>query len=151
MALQAPIDRDTHRSLRAAVLAHRQSERRRWFPVTLHGGTIGAATSLVHHTEDPHVPHDAGLRIDVALGLLQHVMRRPGRPLVWMTRPGELSVHDADLVWGAAVRHAATAAGLVPGDLVVVTRRGWFDPVSGVRREWLRLRGPRGPAPADPS
>jgi hypothetical protein len=48
-------------------------------------------------------------------------------------------VEDVDLDWGRAVRWAADALGRTDA-VVVVTRHGWFDPVSGVRREWRRLR-----------
>ena len=80
-----------------------------------------------------------GLRADLALALLGRAARPTPRPCVWLTRPGDLVVEDADLDWGRAVRWAAAALGRTD-DLVVVTRRGWFDPVSGVRREWRRLR-----------
>ena len=46
---------------------------------------------------------------------------------------------DLDLAWVQAVRAAGAEAG-VELTLVVVTRKGWFDPRSGVRREWKRLR-----------
>jgi hypothetical protein len=61
------------------------------------------------------------------------------RPSLWLTRPGELSVHDDDLRWLGPTAWAGASLGC-PVRLVVVTRRGWFDPVSGVRREWRRLR-----------
>ena len=67
------------------------------------------------------------------------------RPVVWLTRPGELSVHDDDLRWLGPVAWACGSVG-EPIGLVVVTRRGWFDPVSGVRREWRRLRPRHRPA-----
>jgi hypothetical protein len=59
--------------------------------------------------------------------------------VLWLTRPGELSPHDDDLRWLGPATWACAALG-VPVGLVVVTRRGWFDPVSDVRREWRRLR-----------
>jgi hypothetical protein len=68
------------------------------------------------------------------------------RPVLWLTRPGELSPHDDDLRWLGPTAWASQALGAHVG-LVVVTRRGWFDPVSGVRREWRRLRPRQGPAP----
>ena len=67
------------------------------------------------------------------------------RPALWLTRPGELSPHDDDLRWLGPAAWAAQALGM-PVGLVVVTRRGWFDPVSDVRREWRRLRPRRRPA-----
>ena len=82
---------------------------------------------------------DAGLRADIALALLRRAGASTPRPLVWLTRPGELSAHDEDLLWLGPVSWAVAALGQHASP-VVVTRRGWFDPVSGVRREWRRLR-----------
>jgi hypothetical protein len=135
MALQAPIDRHTHLALRAAVLELREGERRQRFPARLHAGLPGPTCPRVT------VPAGAGsgLRADLAVALLARGAAQASRPCVWLTRPGELAVEDADLEWGWAVRWAAGALGRTD-TLVVVTRRGWFDPVSGVRREWRRLR-----------
>jgi hypothetical protein len=135
VTLQAPIDRHTHRVLRAAVLELVEGEPRRRFPTALHAGVPGRS---VRHVEAPALP-DAGLRADVALALLLHSPATGRPPLLWLTRPGELSPHDDDLRWLGPARWAASSLGL-PTGLVVVTRRGWFDPVSGVRREWRRLR-----------
>ena len=60
-------------------------------------------------------------------------------PMLWLTRSGPLEAGDLDLAWLAAARSASAEAG-VDLMLVVVTRRGWFDPRSGVRRVWQRLR-----------
>ncbi len=135
MALQAPINRHTHRILRAATLQLIEGETRRHFPSTLHAGEPGHS---VRHVEDPPAP-DAGLRADVALALLQQGARLTPHPCLWLTRPGELSPHDDDLRWLGPTEWAGACLGS-PVRLVVVTRRGWFDPVSGVRREWRRLR-----------
>ncbi|HSU01214.1 MAG TPA: hypothetical protein VLK03_01585 [Nocardioides sp.] len=133
--LQAPIDRHTHRVLRAATLELVEGESRRRFPVTLHAGAPGRS---VRHVDEPALT-DAGLRADVALALLRHGSSLTARPFLWLTRPGELTPHDDDLTWLGPFRWASAALGS-PATLVVVTRRGWFDPVSGVRREWRRLR-----------
>ena len=133
--LQAPIDRHTHRVLRAATLELIEGETRHRFPAVLHAGEPGRT---VHHVEDPSVA-DAGLRADVVLALLRQAALLTPRPFLWLTRPGELSVHDDDLRWLGATMWAAGGLGSYVG-LVVVTRRGWFDPVSDVRREWRRLR-----------
>lgn len=135
MALQAPVDRHTHLVLRSAVLELRERERRQRFPARLHAGLPGPGCPSVEVTPDTGF----GLRADLALALLHRAAGDRARPCVWLTRPGELVVEDADLAWGRAVRWAAAALGRTD-DLVVVTRRGWFDPVSGVRREWRRLR-----------
>lgn len=136
MALQAPIDRLTHRALRAAVLEHKESEHRHHFPPALHVGLPGH--SHVHHA-DPALAYDPGLRTDIALALLQRSLRTLPVPFVWLTRPGDLDLQDPEVWWGSAVCHAAGALD-TPVSLVVVNRHGWRDPVSGVRREWRRLR-----------
>jgi hypothetical protein len=135
VALQAPIDRHTHRVLRAATLELIEGESRRRFPTTLHAGEPGRS---VRHVEDPPVA-DAGLRADVALSLLRRAAVLTPRPCLWLTRPGELSPHDDDLRWLGPTAWAGASLSS-PVGLVVVTRRGWFDPVSDVRREWRRLR-----------
>lgn len=141
-ALQAPIDRYTHAVLRAATVELVETERRRRFPPTVHAGVPGRC---VLHPDDPPLV-DPGLRADVALGMLRSSTSLTARPVLWLTRPGELSPHDDDLRWLGPVAWASQALGTQVG-LVVVTRRGWFDPVSDVRREWRRLR-PRPPAQA---
>ncbi len=133
--LQAPIDRCTHDVLRAATLELVESRLPHRFPTTLHAGLPGRS---VRHVEDPPVA-DAGLRADVVLTMLRQSTLVTPRPWLWLTRPGELSPHDDDLRWLGPARWAGAALG-VPVGLVVVTRRGWFDPVSGVCREWRRLR-----------
>ena len=92
----------------------------------------------MRHVEAPELA-DPGLRADVALALLRGARALSPRPVVWLTRPGELSPHDDDLRWIWPVSWASGSLGM-PVGLVVVTRRGWFDPVSDVRREWRRLR-----------
>lgn len=133
--LQAPIDRTTHHALRAATLALVEGERGRTFPTTLHCGLPGRCA---HHVDDPPLA-DFASRADVLLALLRQGATVSPRPLLWLTRPGEPSVHDADLRWLGPTAWAARALAMDVG-LVVVTRRGWFDPVSDVRREWRRLR-----------
>ena len=139
-ALQAPIDRYTHAVLRAATLELVETERRRRFPPTVHAGVPGRCLRYA----DDRLVADPGLRADVALAMLRRAASLTARPVLWLTRPGELSPHDDDLRWLGPTAWASQALGVHVG-LVVVTRRGWFDPVSGVRREWRRLR-PR-PAP----
>jgi hypothetical protein len=135
LALRSPIDRHTHRVLRAAVLELVEGEARRHFATVVHAGEPGRS---VRHVEDPPLT-DAGLRADVALALLRGGWVLSPRPAIWLTRPGELSPHDDDLRWIGPVVWASGSLAL-PVGLVVVTRRGWFDPVSDVRREWRRLR-----------
>jgi hypothetical protein len=111
--------------LRSAVLELAESERRHRFPTVLHAGEPGRSTC---HVEDPPLP-DAGLRADVALALLHRGAALTPRPFLWLTRPGELSVHDEDLRWLGPTAWAGASLGS-PVRLVVVTRRGCFDPVS---------------------
>jgi hypothetical protein len=144
-ALQAPIDRYTHAVLRAATLELVAIELRRRFPPTVHAGVPGRC---VRHADDPLVD-DPGLRADVALAMLRRSATLTARPVVWLTRPGELSPHDDDLRWLGPTAWASQALGVHVG-LVVVTRRGWFDPVSDVRREWRRLRPHLGASPPTP-
>ena len=59
--------------------------------------------------------------------------------LVWLTRAGGLELQDVDARWLAAARAANAEAG-VAAALVVVNRRGWRDPRSGLRRTWARVR-----------
>lgn len=135
VALRAPIDRHTHQVLRGAVLELVESETRRRFPVVLHAGVPGRSAQ---HVEDPPLA-DAGARADVALALVRRARTLGAGPFVWLTRPGRPSTHDVDLQWLGPVGWACSSIG-EPAGLVVVTRHGWFDPVSDVRREWRRLR-----------
>ncbi len=134
-SLSAPIDRETHVVLRAAVLGLVEASPGRDFAPQLHAGVPGRCARR------PDLPRtaDAGLHADAVLALLRRGCALHPRPRVWLTRPGELSPHDDDLRWLGPTSWAAAALG-VPVGLVVVTRRGWFDPVSGVTREWRRLR-----------
>lgn len=141
-SLQAPVDRRTHLLLRAAVVELVDSRQARSAPPALHAGIPGRA---VRHVDDPALG-DAGVRSDVVLALLRGGSRLVGHPLLWLTRPGELSTHDIDLRWLGPAGWASRASGVDPV-LVVVTPRGWFDPVSGVRREWRRLRPRTASAP----
>lgn len=136
VSIHAPIDRFTHHELRAAVLELREAEPRRRFPMALHAGLPGAATSLRHvHLERA----DEGLARDLALILLDRARRDHQQHFCWLTRPGALTLHDADLFWGSAVHWAAQALSS-PVSLVAVTREGWFCPTTGVTRTWRRLR-----------
>ena len=110
MALQAPIERSTHSVLRAAVLELIETEPRRRFPAALHAGVPGRS---VRHVDAGAI--DAGLRADLALALMRRAGTATTAPHVWLTRPGELSVHDDDLRWLGPVAWAAAALGLAHG------------------------------------
>ncbi len=142
--IREPVDRTTALVLRRAVLDHVRVERRRWFPPLLHVGAPGGASEIL--SADPDEALDHALRADLVAAML-HRGRRAGGPggpggrvpMLWLTRPGPLELQDVDAAWMSAARTATAEAG-VGLTLVVVTRRGWFDPRSGVRREWKRLR-----------
>jgi hypothetical protein len=155
MPVLAPITRATHVALRAAVLELRETERRRRPPPTMHVGLPARhAARFVHDASEPSEVPDQGLAADVVGALLQRARRELGAvlggvppvPLAWLTRAGSLAVHDADVTWSSATRTAYAEAGLV-ATFVVVTRDGWVDPSTGVRREWRRLRRRSGAPP----
>ena len=135
--IQEPVSRSMAKVLRRAVLDHAVSERRRTYPALLHVGVPGALEEVA--AADPDDGLDHALRTDIVAALLQR-SRRPGFvPLLWLTRPGPLELQDVDVGWLASAR-AASAEAAIGLTLVVVTRSGWTDPRSGVRREWKRLR-----------
>lgn len=133
-ALVDPLPRPVLAALRSVVLDHVSSERRRRFPPVLHVGRLGGA-SVTHET----APSDGDLawRTDVVAALVQRCAADD--PVVWLTRSGALALHDVDAEWLAAAR-AAYAEADRPLTFLVVTRRGWWDPCSDLRREWRRLR-----------
>ena len=134
-----PVPRRLQQLLRRAVLDHATSQSQRVFPPALHVGVPGGVRArFVVGTEDGAVDH--ALRADVLEAMVRRT-RRPGSPtLVWLTRRGRLDVQDVDLAWLAATRTAGAELG-TPLLLVVVNRRSWRDPRTGVGREWERLRG----------
>lgn len=103
----------------------------------LHVGVPGA-TSLIHEGgHDQSAEH--GLRADLVAALLHRSRTGPVPPLVWLTRTGELVLEDVDAAWLSAARAAYAEAGL-PLVMAVVTRRGWWEPLTERSREWKRLR-----------
>ena len=128
-----PADAAAARMPRAAVRAHAATERRRRFAPLLHVGVPGVrALTVAAHPANT----DQALRCDMVAAMLA---RTQDAHLAWLTRPGELTLHDVDAAWLAA---ATSAYGEAGRDLtwVVVTRRGWWDPRSDVRRTWQRVR-----------
>jgi hypothetical protein len=133
--LEDPLPRTTALLLREAVRRHAHAERRRRFAPVVRVGRPGVR----EHGVPAALPGtDHALRTDLMAALLSGT-REPS-PLVWLTRPGELSLHDVDAAWLSA---AASAWAEVDRDLswVVVTRHGWWDPRSDLRRVWQRIRG----------
>lgn len=136
-ALSEPVPRETAVLLRRATLEFVVSERRRVFPPVLR---IGDPTGPHVAIEVPSATRlDHGLRSDLAAAALSRALLHTDMPLCWLTRPGALTLHDEDAAWLPCARTAFDEAD-VPFTMVVVTRRGWFDPRSGVCREWRRLR-----------
>jgi hypothetical protein len=125
--------------LRAAVFTHATTERRRIFGPVLHIGLPGTA-----HASTPALLEgeaDSALRRDVVASMLT-AHRRSGAttpPVAWLTRTGELALHDADAAWLGPVAAAFAEADL-PECFAVVTKQGWWHPRSGVRRVWKRPR-----------
>jgi len=87
---------------------------------------------------DPDERTDPGLRTDVVAALRVRAGAQPEQ-LVWLTRSGGLELQDVDAQWLAAARSAYDEA-QAPLTFVVVNRRGWRDPRSGLGRTWARVR-----------
>jgi len=135
--IQEPVPRPLHVQLRRAVLDHATTEHRHRFAPLIHVGSPGGPEEVFAVASGERL--DQALRTDVVAALVRRV-RRPGVvPMIWLTRPGGFELQDLDALWLAAAR-AATAEAGIGLTLVVVTRHGWVDPRSGVRREWKRLR-----------
>jgi hypothetical protein len=132
--LTDPLPRPMALLLREAVRRHAIAERRRRFAPVVHLGRPGGREWCAPATTGDT---DHALRSDVMAALLART--GPAPHLVWLTRPGELVPHDVDVAWLSAAATAYAEAGC---DLwwVVVTRHGWWDPRSGLRQQWRRLR-----------
>jgi hypothetical protein len=128
-----PLPLPERRLLRAAVLELATTDQRRWVPPVLHVGTPSGPASAIAH--DPTWDH--GLRTEIVGAVLR---ARADPAWVWVTRSGPLTVQDVDAAWLAPTMAAAQERGVDPA-YVVVTRHGWFDPRSGLRQEWKRIRG----------
>lgn len=127
-------------AMRAAVLAFKASEPRRIFPPVVHVGTPGGRAASFADLPADRLDH--GLRTEVMAALLSRALVHDRRPVTWLTRPGGVETHDADLTWLAAARAAYGEAG-VPLAMAVVTRDGWRDPRTGRGATWKRLRDRR--------
>ena len=129
--------RDLARRWRDVVAALRATERRGQFPWRLHVGTPLRCRATYDAESADHL--DDALRVEVVSALLLRVRPECAHPMVWLTRPGFPSWHDLDAAWlGPSVRAFAEAdLSLV---MVVLTKRGWYDPRTGAGRTWQRLR-----------
>ena len=137
-----PLSPDTRALLRLAV--HRA--RRQRAPALLPGHAAprrpGRGRRLDLCLEGERT--DPGLRTDVVAALrVQAGAAAAGEHLVWLTRPGALDLQDGDRDWALATRSAYAEAGVAAPLFVVVNRRGWRDPRSGLSRTWARVRPPR--------
>lgn len=148
MSLDRPtLPKPLQRGLRQCVGQLRAGERRLRFSPRLHVGLPGGPEVALPLPPDPWWPvpapdsraYDARLRLDVVSALLARIGDRVDQPVVWLTRPGELTWHDLDADWLWPAVQACAEAGL-PDRFVVVTKRGWYDPRTGTGRQWARLR-----------
>ena len=145
MSRPESLDLDRQRAvlLREAVRRHAAGERRRRFAPVIHVGRPGvrertAPASLAATDHALRCDLVAAMVASTVAGMVGTVAGEDD-PLVWLTRPGELDCEDVDLAWSAAARTAGAEAGR-PLTCVVVTRRGWRDPVTGEGRTWQRMR-----------
>ena len=138
--LHEPLPRRTRLLLRRAVHDHALGERRRGYPPVLHVGVPGGRVAAL--PVDAAEPGDPGLRTDVVAALRVRAGADPEQ-IVWLARCGGLELQDVDFQWMTATRAACVEAGEESVPFVVVNRRGWRDPRSGLGRTWARVR----PAP----
>ena len=133
--LQEPVDRTVQQLLRRAVVDHALAERRKDFPPALNVGVPGIRSRRFEIAG----PLDHAVRTDVVEAMLRPAVDKGVVPLLWLTRRGDTAPHDVDGAWSAAVHAAGGELGLALG-LVIVTRRSWHDPRTGVVRTWKRIR-----------
>lgn len=146
--MEAPLTRAHHHWLRSLVLAHHDVEHRRRHPPALHAAYPGHPHADLPLDVDDLARLDEALRVELWEGLvvrarweagLRERSPVPEGPWLWLTREGSLDDDEPDAVWLRSV-HAAAAETGVLCPFVIVVRNGWRDPVSGVRRQWVRLR-----------
>lgn len=124
--------------LRLEVAALRRRESRRVFDAAVSVGLLGGAhDSFVVRAADLGVV-DTGLQVDLVCGLLESA--DPGWCAAWLTRAGEVDLHDVDLAWMSAARRAFAIHERELVGFYVVTRHGWRDMTTGQQRVWKRLR-----------
>jgi len=138
--LSEPMEPRTRALLRQAVRDHARGEQRRRHPPTLRAGVPGRRVASLEL--GPADAADPGLRTDVVAALRVRAGADPEQ-IVWLARCGGLELQDVDFQWMTATRAACVEAGEESVPFVVVNRRGWRDPRSGLGRTWARVR----PAP----
>lgn len=136
--IEEPVVPALGRVLRRAVVEHARAEERRIFRPVLHVGFPGGEQRTLEIAVD--WPLDQTLRVEMIEAITRRHLDQGRVPLLWLTRAEEEDATTGeDLAWSAAV-HAAGAELAVTLDLVVVTRRSWRDPRTGVGRAWQRIR-----------
>jgi hypothetical protein len=130
------VDAATRATLRRAVFGLRSSERRRVFPAQVHvGDPDGERTT---YTDDGALLDDA-LRTDLVSAMLRH--QPEGRPsAVWISRVGVPEPHDLDLTWTGPCLGAFAESEELPSWFAVITKQGWYAPLTGEGATWKRLR-----------
>lgn len=138
-AITEPVPRGMLVLLKRAVVEHHMTERRRVFAPVVHVGVPGSAVATLP-LGDQRLDHT--LRTDAVEAMLRRTRGSGPPPLLWLTRSGTaLEAREVDHAWLAASRSASAELAL-PLPMVVVTRRAWRDPSSGVYRDWARVRPP---------
>ena len=131
------------RAFRHEVATFRTRDRRRLFPMHVHVGIPDGDRRRVEVPWPVPASYDVGVRLDLADALVEALLAEWASGVAawgWLTRPGAPSLHDCDLAWLAAVRHAFEAHELALAGFRAVTRSGWLDVVTGDSRTWARLR-----------
>lgn len=130
------IDAEARATLRRAVFGLRSGERRRVFPARVHvGDPDGERTT---YTDDGTVLDD-GLRTDVVAAMLRQ--QPEGRAsAVWISRVGVPEPHDLDLEWTGPCLGAFAESDESPTWFAVITKRGWYTPLTDESVTWKRLR-----------
>jgi hypothetical protein len=130
------LDAQTRAALRRAVFALRAGQRRRVFPAQVHVGDPEGERAT--YTDDGAALDD-GLRTDIVAAMLRQ--QPEGRvSAVWISRVGVPEPHDVDLAWTRPCLGAFAEAGEKPAWFAVVTKNGWYAPLSGDSVTWQRLR-----------
>lgn len=120
--------------LRSTVIGVRRQWGKRRMPLVLTAGVLGGLSCTVE--VDPE-GWDHALRVEVTSALIDSA--GPACALVWLTRAGLPQWHGHDAAWVSPVLSAWSERG-ERGRFVVVTPRGWYDPVTGRGRQWRRPR-----------
>lgn len=130
------VDAEARAALRRAVFGLRSGERRRVFLTQVHVGDPDGEPAT--YTVDGEALDD-GLRTDLVAAMLR---RQPEAQAsaVWISRVGVPEPHDDDLTWTRPCLAAFAESGEIPRWFAVITKRGWYAPLSGETVVWQRLR-----------